>query len=907
MNRKVLGGVVALLAVVVAVWFFWLRGGGDDAEGKQLDDKGRTADVALGKPQAKAEPNVPRGGAPRWSLDSDPEGPLQLEGQVQGPDGKGVGGAEVWLASVPPRSAKSDDDGTFSFDKLVGRTYVLTASAGDLIGGPVTYKLTGASDPVVVRLGEGAGVIVTVTGEDKKPVEGADVIVGDMSRKTARTDAKGEATLRPVRPGYVGVQATAGGYAPATAYATVGSAGSTGRVSITLKKGFAVSGRVIDEAGKPLAKVRVSATGGSWNEWLDDDSDDDDEKGGVATNAKGEFTIAALASGNHTIYAIDGEHATGSTKIDVSGAPVTGVEITMKEGGVVSGKVLDTEGKPVPYATVKLAGAGEQMWRVQARQATTDQGGTFELRGLAREKLTARAESETAASKLVDIDLTSQVKHQVELVLDVTGMISGVVVDDKGAPVAEVTVNAFPDILAGESMEGLALAGMSSATTDGAGGFAIRGIPDGTYRLWAARAARQNEWGERGVAAKTGDKNVRVVLSAGGTLVGKLVIAGGAAPKLAHVQLGYQAPTPAVDGAFTIKDVTPGPYSVTFRGAEFAELIKHDIEIKPGATTDLGTVTLHRGRKLSGKVIDGSGNAVANARIKVGVMLIDAADNDDGESDEQNAEMWGLKTATSDASGAFAITGLSQKATNVMADHPNGRSLAVAVPPGTDDPPPVTLSLKGFGSISGVVTQKGKPVGNVNVGVSSKGGGAQAVFAEADDQGRFKLAKVPEGPVVLQAMQQQMMSMKSTTVNAVVTAGRETSVKIDIPVGTITLVANVKALPNHKVDAAQVFLFAGAIAPANAKQLADGIFQGGIQGIKLWFGPGKPAPEFEELVAGEYSLCAVPITGDLMAIQQKAQQHMDLLKVYCRQVKITPAPTKQTVDHAVPSMEPLPD
>ena len=33
--------------------------------------------------------------APRWQLDIDPEGPLQLEGQVVDAQGHGVGGADV--------------------------------------------------------------------------------------------------------------------------------------------------------------------------------------------------------------------------------------------------------------------------------------------------------------------------------------------------------------------------------------------------------------------------------------------------------------------------------------------------------------------------------------------------------------------------------------------------------------------------------------------------------------------------------------------------------------------------------------------------------------------------------------------------------------------------------------------
>ncbi|MEO8705200.1 MAG: carboxypeptidase regulatory-like domain-containing protein [Kofleriaceae bacterium] len=907
MNRKVLGGVVALLVVIVGIWFFAFRGRGDDTEVVADTGSGRTGSAALPQP-AKTEDGkpAPRGQAPRWSLDVDPEGPLRLEGQVQGPDGKGVGGADVWLASVPPRATKTDDDGSFSFDKLVGRSYVLSAATADLISGQVTYKLTGKGDPVVIRLVEGATVTVTVTSETKQPISGAEVMLADASHRTATTDAKGIATLRPVRPGWANLQAQAPGYAPNTGFATVGSAGGTGRAAIILRKGFPITGQVVDEAGKPIAKARVYASGGAWDDWTGT-GDADAPRGEVTSDAKGAFTIPALANGAHTLTAVDGEHAPGSAPVQVNEMAVTGVTITMKTGGVIAGVVLDAQQKPAPFATVRVAGTGAQMWNTAARQATTDESGAFEVRGLARAKLQARAESEDAASELEDVDLTREPsKKGIKLVLGVTGAISGIVVDDTGKPVPEVQVNAFPDIMGGASTEGLALAGMSSATSDGAGRFTIHGVPEGAYRLWAARVTGGQDWGQQGTSAKTGDKGVRITLAAPGGLVGKVELDGGSVPKLVNVQIGYQAPVQAQAGAFTIKDLTPGAYAVTFRGPEFAEMVKHDIKIEPGKVTDLGTVKVFRGRRLSGTVVDSGGKPIAGAKVKLAEMLFSAQGNEDQA--ESFEDLAGVKSAISDGDGAFTIIGVPKKATTAMADHAKGRSVGVPIPEGTEDPPPVTLTLRGFGSIVGKVTMKGQPQDGVTISESTKGGGAQAQFGKTDDAGNFTLAKVTEGTHVLQAMQTKMMSMKSTTVTVNVTAGAPTRVTIEIPVGQITLAVNIKALASNKVDAAQVFLFAGAIAPQNAKQLTDNFFQGGAAGMKFWFGEGKPAPEFEEVVPGDYSVCTIPITGNMMdpAFQQKLQANMQLLKVYCKQVKVLAAPLKQAVEHVVPAMDPLP-
>ena len=903
MNKKLLGGLAALLVVLVGVWFFAIRGSKQETKKPDKADP-RSAEVVLPKDTKPAEqPKAPTGIAPKWSLDTDPDGPLVLEGQVQGPDGAGVGGATVWLGSVPPRSTTSEADGTFSFDKLVGRTYALTASTSDLVGGPVSYKLTEKSDPVVIRIGEGATVLVTVTGDEGKPIAGATVKQGKES--SATTDDKGIATLKPVRPGWVGVVASADGYADDTGFTTVGSAGATGAIAIQLKKGFFVSGHVVDDRGKAIAKARVSAHEGMW------DFGTDAMRDSSVTDDAGAFKIGPLAPGTHTVSAVDGEHAPGtSSPITISDRAVTGISIVMQPGAVVAGTVVDATKKPVAFATVRVAGKGGNAWEQTARQTTTDKDGAFELRGLARTKIQARAESETAASAISDVDLVAKASvTDLVLVLDVTGMIKGRVVDEKGGAVPEVQVNAFPDILGGGSTEGLALAGMSSSTTDGDGNFTVHGLPDGKYRLWAARSSTNmwQEWGQHGTSAKTGDVDVKIVLPAPGGLEGALVLGDKGPPAKAFVQTGQQPPTPvAADGKFAMREVSPGTYDVTIRGPEFTELIKRDVKIEPGKTTDLGTITLVRGRRITGKVVDKNGG-VAGAKVRLGEMLFSS---EGSESQMENIEtMYGVRSSVTDQSGDFTIVGVPTKATMLVAEHSErGRSTGVQVPEGSDDVAVGSVSLRGFGSVTGTVTQKGKPVGKVTVGQSTKGGGASASFVQTAEDGTFTMSKVPEGTIVLQAMQQQMMAMKSASVTVNVVAGKTSKVTIDIPIGELTLTVTVKPMPNNQVDAAQVFLFRGIAGFKTGKEITDGFMQGNAQGMKFWLGGAAPMPSFDELVAGDYSVCTIPITGSLAdpTFAQRLQENVAALKVYCKAVKITPTPTTQAFTHEVPAMVPLP-
>jgi hypothetical protein len=153
-----------------------------------------------------------------------------------------------------------------------------------------------------------------------------------------------------------------------------------------------------------------------------------------------------------------------------------------------------------------------------------------------------------------------------------------------------------------------------------------------------------------------------------------------------------------------------------------------------------------------------------------------------------------------------------------------------------------------------------------------------------------------------------MMTLRSASMTVNVVAGKQTIANIDIPKGDLSVTITVKAQAGAQVDAAQVFVMAGAAAYANAKQLTDAILQGGAQGMKFWLGKDSPMPTFDELVAGDYSVCTIPITGNLAdpQFQQRIQQNLTTLKVYCKAFKLKPSPPKQEVVHEVPAMTPLP-
>ena len=301
----------------------------------------------------------------------------------------------------------------------------------------------------------------------------------------------------------------------------------------------------------------------------------------------------------------------------------------------------------------------------------------------------------------------------------------------------------------------MSLAGFSTATTDGAGAFTIHGLPDGPYKLHAARHASQGRDDfTDGTSAKTGDTNVKITLASPGSIKGAIAKSDGTPPTIASVRAGFRAGTPAgPGGAFEMDDLEPGSYDITIHGPEFSDVIKRDVKVEAGKATDLGTLTVARGRVLTGRVIDSNGAPVSGARVKVGEMLLPVPGRGRSDVDVRGRRRHAQRLHRSGRR-------VHRHRHPEEADERDGRGRHAAAPmrsrspTGDDDPPPVTLQLRGFGTIVGKVTVKGQPATSVAITDTPKSGGAQIQIVQADETGSFTVQKAAEGPHVLSAMQQ---------------------------------------------------------------------------------------------------------------------------------------------------------
>ena len=907
-SRKLLAAAITLAAICLIGLLVWRLGGSEEQPAPPAKPTARAAPRAA--PPAREQPGAMPPAPSQVTMEDDPVGPLLLEGQVLDSSDDPVEGAEVRLSSNPPRTAKSAADGSFSFDKLLPRTYALNARRGDQVGGPVLHALRAASDPVVIRLAAGASIEVTVVAaEDGAPIAGAAVALQGASLR-ATTDAAGLARLTGVAAVPLAtVEATASGRAPGQVLLQIpDTRGAAIKTRIELRRGAAVSGTVVDQSGAPVAGARVSERDVSQLLQLADADEF------AKTDSKGRFTLPAVAAGTYRFHATHPEHAPGSSEPRaVDGIqPVAGVRIELAAGARVAGRVVGKDGAPVPWATVRVGprmSGGPGLADFGTRQATAGERGEFELEGLPRATVLALAMSEEASSAAVEVDLAAVPdRRDLVLRLDVSGHIEGVVVDSAGQPVPEAQVTAYPDLF-GSDLQSFALRGQAVNATDGGGRFVLRGLPDGTYRLLASRSGAASPFSRKATKAATGATGVRLVLEREGRIRGRVQFEDGSSPALFSVAAGLAPPLPVAgrDGTFELTGVAPGTHDVHVRGPDFAPALVRDVVVEPDRARDVGVIKVERGRSVSGRVLGAGGAPVAGATVVLAEQLLGDGKSLSASLMQSFGDQIGFRQTKSDGDGTYAIAGIgNRKDLVIAAEHEvEGRSLAVVVPLGVDSRT-VDLQLVGFGSVAGLVTAGGKPA-QAQVIATTPAASKQNIVVTSGADGRYQIERLAAGDYKLSATVGGGLGGAFGSQVAHIEAGKQAQVDIDVPLGDITLVVTVKP-KRGTIDAAQVFLFSGAVAARTGKEVNEAVLSaGGGGGVKHQLGPASAPFRFTAMKAGAYSVCVIPLTGDLQdpAFAQKLQQHLETLEVHCSPTELPESPLEQSYTATVPPMAPL--
>jgi hypothetical protein len=481
-----------------------------------------------------AYPPVEIGGADVEGLVWTVRAGLSIRGRVVDREDRPVRAA-VYAAPIsggmraPGGVAQTEDDGRFVLKGLLPGKHRVMAHAQDHVPpDPVEVELADERAPEVTIVVDSGGTIEgSVTDEDQRPVAGADIMVmgqgPGMFGPPVKSLADGSFVLKGLAPGECRVWAAPGGSSMMPPPGPIGEglpgvavtvkAGATARVRLVVERqGGEISGRVVDESGKPVTDAFIDADrepegAGApsapprppWGAWSNTP---------VLTDPEGEFVIGKLSQGTYTVHA----YRRGGGSAFVEHVKVGGtVTLTIRQTGTISGTLSAPGGAPPDQFTIRVVSPAAAFFR---SESFVFSGGAFTISDLPEGKfeVSADAREGTATAEVA----LAQGEHRSGVVLTLAARVAvkGEVVSlEDGSPMAGVSVRAFP-----HGGMGPPAPMQEDNVTDPAGHFEIAHVPAGPIMIIAMPADPMTS--EHDVAA------VPVEVAAGAvTDVGKIFMA----------------------------------------------------------------------------------------------------------------------------------------------------------------------------------------------------------------------------------------------------------------------------------------------------------------------------------------------------------------------------------------------
>ncbi|MEZ5966737.1 MAG: sigma-70 family RNA polymerase sigma factor [Planctomycetota bacterium] len=329
-----------------------------DGEGRYRLDVGSGAASrpllvqAAGYVQQLVQTNIPEGAATQ-TLDVILQPGTSIAGQVLDPTGAPAAGVEV-RASGAFRSVRSDADGRFVFDSIQPETNHRIEARTRGYALAATDAKAGDHD-VELRLRTGVALTGHVRRRDGQPVAGAAVRVRvgrfDQAGTLAHCDHDGSFRIEDL-PCATKVQVSASKAGFASAHTEVELDAVDGEVEFRLDPGGSVRGRVVDEAGRPVAGASVYA------ERAGDDSMSRAVGRRCDSDADGRFEVVDLPPDPCHVYAFSRGFIRGSQPAVLPGGPE--LVIRLERALTVAGRVVDAATRrPITEFEVRIAKAEE--------------------------------------------------------------------------------------------------------------------------------------------------------------------------------------------------------------------------------------------------------------------------------------------------------------------------------------------------------------------------------------------------------------------------------------------------------------------------------------------------------------------------------------------------------------------
>ncbi len=566
------------------------------------------------------------------------------------------------------------------------------------------------------------------------------------------------------------IQAEAAGFIPRTYWFEPERLAAGQPSRLALAPAAAVRGRVVDDEGKPLAGVQVSAR-------PDASPGDaptfrlDRAHSRAVSDAQGRFLLNPLQP--DMTYQITATHRRFITTAMTLGALTPGtprqVRIELPANRAGFGRVVDLEGRPIDRVAVALRPAAEKSARKRLQRlelpdadpaaessaepspfsGLTDDMGRFEIPALPAHEVDLLAWRKGFAPMVVRAVEIFSGRGAVDLgtlVLEPSVAIQGAVLDSEDHPLEGVSIWAyerqvrFADLRLEELSKGSA-----DAISVKDGSFMIADLQSGTRLDLVAYRAGFTPAVLRQINAPNVESAV-LVLEPSVRLDGRVVdledrpIAGaqvllqaqeppnGAVEVLSLDAADERSAASDADGRFAIEDIRPGAYEVVVSAEGYQPQPPTPVLLALHEDPDELVVSLEPGAVLEGLTLSADGEPVAGARLLVG---------------EQSAR--------SDLSGRYRASGIrpGQHTLEVRHQEYNRLLQPVEIETGRNE---LDIYFDPGHQVSGrVVEEDGLPVADAFVHLRSEAfRNSRHYKAASSETGRFELPQVAAGEYVLE-------------------------------------------------------------------------------------------------------------------------------------------------------------
>jgi protocatechuate 3,4-dioxygenase beta subunit len=428
--------------------------------------------------------------------------------------------------------------------------------------------------------------------------------------------------------------------------------------SPTLPLASALTGSVRSGTGAPVARASVcveSRPAGAPPRY--------DGVGGAgactSTRADGEFEFQTLRPGSYHIRAMEPSTGIAGTSISIEDSRPARVELTLGEGALLTGHVLDVQGGPVTRASIlAMQRVPDEASQLAAARAISEDTGAFRV--LARPGETVlRIIAEGYADGFVrahapatDVDIALVPASRL------LGQVVSAIDDTPIAGASVIATRTLPELILREGR----------AITDEQGHFAIEGLIDGAYDVFARAEGFASAGAEHVELTVAASATVSLRVQKAVALTGVVVTSRGRTPcATADVTIrGTGAEQPFVAhttsddaGRVRFANVPPGGYELhaSWRGRD-ASL--------PGIVITEShhdfTIEVPTGARLVGRVVDSLQAPVSNEGVLATLV--------DGPTVATRSDAHGRFELVGLAPGSYRLATVSTPRNSVLVDVP---------------------------------------------------------------------------------------------------------------------------------------------------------------------------------------------------------------------------------------------